>query len=174
MKTKKDNKTLVWELDRYKQVYGYSEGSRMEAIEYEQEDQQEMLPPSERRNNKNYNIDLEAGIHQDIEDSEVQVQPKSLPYDYEQQEQEIRAIMGPDHNPVVEEIENSNTEEQRAVTLYGDSNNFYNQSQSFDDVQSKLAYYQEGNFKIKVFEIVQTHMCLMNLNILIYYRKCSS
>lgn len=145
MKTKKDNKTLVWELDRYKQVYGHSEGSQMQAIEYEPEDQQEMLPPSERRNNKNYNIDLVPGVHEDIEDSYGQVQTRNSPHNYEQEEQEIRAIMGPDHNPVVEEVENSNTEEQRAITLYGDSNNFYNQSQSFDDIQSKLAYYQEGN-----------------------------
>ena len=119
----------------------------MQAIEYEQEEQ-EMLPPSERRNN-----DLVAEVQEDNEESETQFRVKNSPHDYHQEEQEIRAIMGPDHDPVVEEVENSNSEEQRAITFYGESNNTYGQSQSFEDVQSKLAYYEEENARLKSNEL---------------------
>ena len=134
MKVKKDNKNLVWELERFNNMLPIEASenrfstSGNEVLSTEEGVNNDMIPPSERRNNMDIGTDN---------------QERSPLSPYQQQDKEIKAIMGPEHSTVVEETENEENIDLRIVTMYNNSKGSKNNFQVAGQNSNKESQYSK-------------------------------
>ncbi|CAI2360921.1 unnamed protein product [Moneuplotes crassus] len=133
MKVKKVNKTLVWELDRFKKALNVESSERLSPLRAEisnTEAQDEMVPQFKQFDQ---NVDAQS--------PERSLSPS--PY-YNQEENEIKAIMGPEPSIVKEVIENTENEDLKLVTLYEENSK-----------ESRNKFFPRSNPSIKSSQVSQ-------------------
>ena len=134
MKTKKANKTLVWELERYRKAlpppeeeYGQLPSKR------ELSSARSSRPASRPQSQWRRTADVEQRT----------LSPSASPVSRLQEDRDIKAIMDVDHSPVEEEIEIDTTNEPQALMRYNSSKEDSNFLRSLQEAESKNTYTQE-------------------------------
>jgi len=148
MKVKRVNKTLVWELERFKNVLplAMSEDGPAPTVE-------EVMSSARDIGNKiDTMMENDRARNQDLE--ELSKEKSLSPSPYRQDDNEIRAITGPGPTTVVEESENENGD-LKLVTLY-DSKENSKQFRTYD----KISKAESGYSQQEIQEIIEENQRL--------------